>query len=63
MVFVFMKVYVITKGQFLEQERRKQGEEKHERKAEGLGRCEDSLERGSVSRPTGERISEKLLMP
>ena len=41
-----------------EEEESKEGEEKHEIKAEGLGRHKDSLERESMSRLTEERIRE-----
>ena len=49
------------KGLFLgnkEEEESKEGEEKHEIKAEGLGRHKDSLERESMSRLTEERIRD-----
>lgn len=52
---------MITKGLFWgtkKKEESKEGEEKHEIKAEGLARHEDSLERDSMSSQTEGRIRE-----
>lgn len=56
MAFVFMQVYVITKGQFLEQGRSKQeGRREVKLKQKGLGGVRTGWT-DSISKPAQERI-------